>query len=169
MQLLILVSILAGGVTFDVGRRVLMLVDEIKDSPVIRGLEHFGKRSNIRGPFDAFLSLVTHMKVTLFDLLRMKGGLSEAKGLEHYVVRAVEFRAIEYLSSRGAYVVDNLIVLGLIFGLPWMVTRSFTMMIVEGEPVRVISAMTAVIIFSVGLRILLTIVHARLFPGKAKS
>ena len=120
----------------------------------------------IRLPLDLFRSLFAHLKITCCDLLGLPGGLSSAPGLEHYVVRAVEFRVLEYLAARGAYLVDNLMILALVLGLP-MFTDYFIEML-KGDVEALIPAMTGVILFSIGLRILLTVLHARLFPGMQK-
>jgi len=162
-----IVGIIAGGITFDVGRRVLILVDEEMNSPVIRGLEHFGLRYlKNRNVFNIIAITFLHIKITLSDVFGIvKHGLENEKRLEHFVLRAVEYRLIEYLGVRTSYIVDNLIVLGLIFSSVGLVSNVFKNMVVEENPLLVFQGITAMIVISLMLRCFVGLIHWRLFPN----
>jgi hypothetical protein len=169
--LVTLVGIIAGGITFDVGRRLMVLVDEEARSATIRGLEHFGVRYR-RGSLVADVCWLTlnHIAITCADLAGYRRlGLESAIWLDHFVVRSAEYRLFEYLGSRTAYVVDNLIVLGLVFAVGGLVSNMFKNMIVEGDPIHFFRGITAMLIISLFLRFCVRVVHSRLFPSSKVS
>lgn len=164
---MILVMVAAGGITFDVGRRALALVDEFRVAPPIRGLEFFGASNERAGFAAAAQRMVAHFRYGLSDTLgRRERGLESARHIDHFIVRMVEFRILEYLSSRGAFVVDNLLIIGIMYGIPTLATNAFTDMIVRESPVEMVRGATSVLLYSLAIRLLALTVHNRLFPRR---
>ena len=168
--LMLIVAVAAGGVTFDLGRRVIVLVDQTTTSPVIRGLQQFGIQSNVGSIFGAVGSWLKHLMIDVCDVVNVRGmGLSHARGLEHFIMRAVEYRLLGYVAARGVYVFDGLIVLGLIFAVPGLVSETFKMMVVAENAHYFLQGATAIILFSAGLRIAALVVVEKLFPRKYRA
>ena len=162
------VAVLAGGITFDVGRRILVLVEDERRSEVVRGLEHFGLEFS-RGNLIAvsLANALDHVRLSVADILGVRRhGLESAKWLEHFVMRSVAYRALDYLATRAAYVVDNLIVLGFMFAAGGLVSDSFRRGIVKESPELLLQGATAMIAISALARFLISLGRARLFPSK---
>jgi len=166
----IIVCVFAGGVTFDVGRRTILIVDEIMRSPMIIGLKYFGIDYQSKSLINIFHRTSAHIGITIGDVFGFNSkGLSKAENLEHFVMRAVEYRMLEHLASRGTFLIDNLLILGLMFNLPNLATSEFAMMLKTSNPVDFVSVSSIIIFLSVILRVIITMIRLRLFPRRKIS